>query len=217
MWIEATRKGFKKHLMKKILKILYYSALTFIGLVTIFLIFSVLPITGNYKTMVVLSGSMEPAIHTGSIVVVKPEKDYKIGDVITFGHYGVKKNPITHRIHDIKVVSGKPVYITKGDANNAPDQKEVSTRSVLGKVIFDVPYLGYAVETAKKPIGFMLIIIVPATVIVGDEIRKIWQEIKRIKKNKKKVDTNQEKEINELKKEVGKLENEVEDKGKENK
>jgi len=80
--------------------------------------------------MVVQSGSMEPAIHTGSVVMVKPASDYKIGDVITFGEVSKTKAPITHRIYDIKVVDGNPVYITKGDANNAPDARESSKRDV---------------------------------------------------------------------------------------
>ncbi|RLC63842.1 MAG: signal peptidase I, partial [Chloroflexi bacterium] len=86
-----------------------------------------------------------------------------------------------HRIYDIEVVEGKPVYITKGDANNAPDNRKITKKDIVGKVLFDVPYLGYAVETARKPIGFVLLIIVPAGIIVYDEIRKIVGEIKKRK------------------------------------
>ncbi len=131
--------------------------------------------------MIVQSGSMAPAIKMGSIVVVKPAEDYKIGDVITFGPCTKTKAPTTHRIYDIKVVEGKPYYITKGDANNAPDQREISKREVIGKVLFSVPYLGFAVDFAKKPLGFALIIIIPATIIIFDEIKKIFGEIKKIR------------------------------------
>lgn len=102
--------------------------------------------------MTVLSGSMEPFIKTGSVAVIKPSKVYKIGDVIT---YQIKdKNPITCRIVEIEVVDGKPFYITKGDANNAPDQKRLREEEIWGKVLFDVPYLGYLFEEIKRPIGF---------------------------------------------------------------
>ncbi|GAH60569.1 unnamed protein product, partial [marine sediment metagenome] len=98
------------------------------------------------------------------------------------------KAPTTHRVYDIKVVEGEPYYITKGDANNTPDQKEVYEREIIGKVLFDVPYLGYAVDFAKKPLGFALIILVPAGIIILDEMRKIVREIKR-KRQKKESET----------------------------
>ena len=165
----------------KIFKIIYYIFIAFIVLIAILLIVSVLPITGNYKVMTVISGSMAPAIKMGSVVIVKPVSDYKIGEVITFGPYSRTKAPTSHRIYDIKVVDGQPVYITKGDANNAPDAREIQKRDILGKVLFPVPYVGYAVDFAKKPVGFALIIIVPAAIIIGDEIKKIINEIKKKK------------------------------------
>ena len=167
----------------KIFKVIYSIFVAFIVVVALLLIVSVLPITGNYKIMVVQSGSMTPAIKTGSVVVVKPENDYKIGDIITFGPYTRTKAPTTHRIYDIKVQDGQPVYITKGDANNAPDDREIKKSDILGKVLFDVPYVGYAVDFAKKPMGFALIIIVPAAIIIGDEIKKIYGEIRKKKES----------------------------------
>lgn len=155
--------------------------MAFIVLVALLLIISVLPITGNYKVMTVISGSMEPTIKTGSVVTVKPIDNYKIGDIITFGPYSKTKAPTTHRIYEIKVVGGQPVYITKGDANNAPDTREIQKKDIIGKVLLAVPYMGYAVDFAKKPMGFALIIIIPAALIVVDELKKIFKEIKKKK------------------------------------
>jgi signal peptidase len=169
---------------KRLLKIIYWVFVGFIVAIALLLIISVLPITGNYKVMIVQSGSMVPAIKMGSVVIVKPVSDYEIGDVITFGPYSTTKAPTTHRIYDINIEGGQPVYITKGDANNAPDTREIQEKDILGKALFSVPYFGYAVDFAKKPIGFALIIIVPTAIIVGDEIRKIIYEIKKKKKSK---------------------------------
>jgi len=173
--------------MKKIFKIIYYIFGAFIILVAGLLIISVFPITGNIKFMVVQSGSMAPAIKTGSLVMVKPlpstgsgQADYKIGDVITFGPVTKTKAPTSHRIQDIKVNEGNIVYITKGDANNAPDAREVQKKEVLGKVEFSIPYLGYVVNFAKQPMGFALLIIAPALVIIFDEIKKIINEMKKV-------------------------------------
>jgi len=162
-------------------KVIYYIFLVFIGAVAVLLIVSVFPITGNYKLMIVQSGSMTPAIKMGSVVVAKPAENYQIGDVITFGPYTRTQAPTTHRIYDIKVTDGNPVYITKGDANNAPDQREITKRDIVGKVLFSIPYLGYAVDFAKRPLGFSLIIIVPAALIIIDEIKNIYGEIKKKK------------------------------------
>jgi len=89
----------------KIFKIIYYIVIAFIGMIAILLVVSVFPITGNFKVMIVQSGSIQSEIKMGSIVAVKPahstgsgQADYKIGDVITFqvvknkepGSFGVK-------------------------------------------------------------------------------------------------------------------------------
>src|SRR3989338_8215020 len=57
-----------------------------------------LPIKGNIEIKIVKSGSMEPAIKTGSIVVIKPASLYGVGDVITFGEDSRTTYPTTHRI-----------------------------------------------------------------------------------------------------------------------
>ena len=165
-------------------KIIYNIFVVCLVVIALLLIVSVLPITGNFKILTVLSGSMEPTIHTGSIVAVKPASDYIIGDIITFGKISKTEVPTTHRIFDIKLQEGKPIYITKGDANNSPDMKEVLASEVAGKVVFTAPYIGYAVDFAKKPFGFMLIIVIPVVIIIYDEIRKIKNEIGKIKKKK---------------------------------
>ncbi|PJE58934.1 MAG: signal peptidase I, partial [Candidatus Portnoybacteria bacterium CG10_big_fil_rev_8_21_14_0_10_40_22] len=87
-------------------------------------------------------------------------------------------------IAEIEVANGQPIYTTKGDANNAPDQKQVSAKEVIGRVLLDVPFLGYAVAAAKKPWGFMLLIAVPALLVIYEEAHKIWQEIKKSKTKK---------------------------------
>ncbi len=153
-------------------------------MVAVLLVWSALPIKNGPKVFIVQSGSMEPAIKTGSVVVVKSSSDYKVGDIITFGPYSKTKPPTTHRIYEMKVVGGEPVYTTKGDANNAPDTRTIAKRDIVGKVLLDVPYVGYAVAAAKTPIGFMLIIIIPAAIIVYDEAVKIIREIRKMKKGK---------------------------------
>ena len=169
----------------KIYKTVYNLFFIGIAIIALLLIVSIFPIAGNYKILVVQSGSMAPAIKTGSIVVVKPSKSYEVGDVITFGEIGKGKVPISHRIYEIKDNNGQKSYITKGDNNNSPDANAISEDKIIGKIILTVPYVGYAVATAKKPLGFLFIIVVPAVIIIYDEMRKIKQEIVKMFKRKK--------------------------------
>ena len=168
-----------------ILKIGYYLVITIILSVAVLLTASLLPIPGNYQIKVVLSGSMEPAIHTGSIVIIKPADTYKVDDIITFGKDTKKDVPTTHRIMEMSVVSGEILYKTKGDANNGIDSQEVKESEVVGKVLFSVPYAGYLIDLAKKPIGFILLITIPAACVVIGEIKKIWIEAKKMKMKKR--------------------------------
>ncbi len=149
-------------------------------IVVVLVVISLIPIPGNYKLLIVQSGSMEPAIKTGSVAVVKPAENYKAGDIITFG--GKEKDrTTTHRIVDMEVVSGKINYITKGDANNTEDTSKTAEEKVIGKVLTTVPYAGYILAAAKEPTGFVLLVIVPCAIIILEEAGKIYKELKRKK------------------------------------
>ncbi len=163
-------------MLGKMFKTIYYFVLVVIAVVVIVLVLSIFSI-GGIKTLVVLSGSMEPAIKTGSVILTKPASEYEVGDVITFGENTKTKTPTTHRINEIREIDGQKAYVTKGDANNAPDQKTVTDREIIGKLVASVPYLGYGVAAAQKPVGFLLIVIVPAVIIIYEEAQKIKKEI----------------------------------------
>jgi len=179
-------------------KILYGLLVLLLAAVAVLLILPTLPFCRNIKTYAVLSGSMEPAVYRGSVVLTAARDDYSIGEIITFTAPGKDQTPVTHRIKDIKIVDDYPYYITQGDANNTPDLQEVPRKRVIGKVLFSVPLLGYAVMAAKTPIGFATIIILPAAAIIGDEALKIFKEVKKNKKKKKEgedvVETKSEKQ-----------------------
>ncbi len=158
---------------------------TFYGAIIVlvaFLLIALLPIEGNYQIKIVKSGSMEPAIRTGSIVVVKPSADYTVGDVIIFGKDTKTDIPITHRIVSSRMEGGATLFTTKGDANEDPDPNEVKQREVNGKVLFTVPFLGYIIDLARQPLGFTILIVLPALIVIYDEGAKILREIKKMRK-----------------------------------
>lgn len=169
--------------MKKLYAIGYFVFVAAVVFIAIVMLASAVPIPGNLKIKIVQSGSMEPAIKIGSVVFIKPQAGYKEGDIITFGEDSRSKVPTTHRVSGVKVENGATLYQTKGDANDSVDTKEVKPSEVIGRALFSIPYLGYLLDFAKKPIGFVLIIGIPAALVVYDEAMKIKCEIANRKTN----------------------------------
>lgn len=157
---------------KKIEKIANAILIGIIALIVVLILFSKAPIPGNYQILIVKSGSMEPSIHTGSLVVVKPADNYNVGDVVTFSNRG--QDSITHRIVEIN----NDEYTTKGDANDSEDSRVVRERDVIGKVGFSIPWAGYIVAASKEPIGFIFLVIVPALYLIVSESINIYKEVK---------------------------------------
>lgn len=130
------------------------------------------------KILMVESGSMEPVIKTGGIIVTLPSKSYQMNDIVTFFYDNDEKNLITHRIEVRKFDrSGQAIYLTSGEANKTFDEREIMDKNIVGKVVLTLPYLGYFADFAKKPLGFILLIIIPATIIIYEEFKNLWREI----------------------------------------
>jgi len=91
----------------------------------------------------VLSGSMEPEIGVGGLVVLKPvdAQDVAVGDVITFKLPGID-TPICHRVIDRRETADGLLFQTMGDANEEPDASLVGAQDVNGKAVFYLPYVG---------------------------------------------------------------------------
>jgi signal peptidase len=170
----------KKINIKKIIKIAIPVAIATIAAVFL-LFYRPIALAGDTFYEPVYTGSMEPAIPVGGVVVIKPvdTATLKIGDVICFKIS--EPTSITHRIFNIT----NEGFLTKGDANEDPDQWIVKKENIIGKVILTIPYLGYIGYFVKTPIGFTLLIIIPASLIMALEIRSIIKELKNKNKNQK--------------------------------
>lgn len=143
-------------------------------------ILPMLPIDNNIELRIVESGSMEPSIMTGALVLIVPTESHKIGDVVTFKS-ATADVPTTHRIVDSYVEEGNTWFVTKGDANEENDTAPVRAENVIGKVMADVPAAGFVLDFARQPIGFILLIVLPALMIIFSEIETIWREIRNRK------------------------------------
>lgn len=127
------------------------------------LLFTV-PMLLGYTQLAVLSGSMEPNIHVGSIVYVDKSingDDLEVGDVVTYslssGAY------VTHRVVSLDKTSG--TVVTQGDANNTPDG-EIEYSRILGRVKFHLPYLGYISRNIRTSRGILTVTAVAVVIIL---------------------------------------------------
>ena len=122
----------------------------------------------GFQVFTVLSGSMEPTYHVGSLIYVKrvDPAQLQAGDVITF--MLDEKTVATHRIIQVVPDEEDPTvlrFATQGDANDAPDGTPVHYKNVIGKPVFSVPYLGYFANFVQNPpglyfaIGFAVVLV----------------------------------------------------------
>jgi len=125
------------------------------------------------QSFVVLSGSMEPNVSTGSVIYAKPVQNYSKGDIIAFKQ---ADRTVTHRIVDVKDTK---TFVTKGDANTIADNDPVSSDKIIGKQVFFLPYVGRLIIFLKTPQGFFPLIIFPITVFIVLEFWNLKKEIEK--------------------------------------
>ena len=122
----------------------------------------------GFSFYVVQSGSMEPGIMTGDLLLTHTQSRYEKNDVITF--VDSSSRVVTHRIAAIETENESEHYITKGDANPSNDNELIALKSVIGKVVLVIPKSGYIVSWGQSWQGIIVLIIVPATGIITYEI-----------------------------------------------
>ncbi len=149
-------------IIKKILGIVFWSVLSFIALYSTVIIVQKLlyrdrtPSFFGYKNFIVLTGSMEPTLRMGDIVIVKETTNIKKDDVIAFRE---KNSVVTHRVFEIHKENDREFYVTKGDANSDVDLGLVAKEDIEGKYCFKIPFLGLIILFIQKPIGIITLFV----------------------------------------------------------
>jgi len=128
----------------------------------------------GWRMDALFSGSMEPQLKVGGVVITRPveAEEIKARDIITF-HSSRRDVPTSHRV--VAIEQGSQFrFLTKGDANEDADPFIVPAQNVVGKVCFHIPYFGYATQFVKTPLGLLLTLGLPGLIIVVMELRNIW-------------------------------------------
>ncbi len=137
----------------------------------------------GWRVETVRSGSMSPEIVRGTLVVARPVVSGAIAlnDIIIFRPVYVGENLVCHRV--IGMERNSPLqFRTKGDAELKPDPFLVPERNVVGKVIYHVPILGYALLFSQTPVGFLTTLVVPGMAVAGMCLQNIRAELFRRKR-----------------------------------
>lgn len=134
------------------------------------------------RPLTVMSGSMEPAIHTGDVEVTKPVRPLSvlIGDVVAFREPTGRNRLISHRVREIHPHGGAVAFVTKGDANNTVERWSVPAAGRLGLVVQRLPRLGYGLVWVATPWGRILLLVVPAVLLGIAEIANIWRPTPKV-------------------------------------
>ncbi|WP_049985515.1 signal peptidase I [Halobellus rufus] len=131
-----------------------------------FAVFAVPQVVGADDGFVVLSGSMEPALSPGDVVIVDASASVGVGDVITYRSAG-DSVPTTHRV----VGERDGGYETKGDANENVDAGLVGPEAIIGEVVLTIPLVGYVILWANTPVGYVALVVAPLVLLGVSELR----------------------------------------------
>lgn len=137
----------------------------------------VLPLAFGARPHTVLTGSMEPAIAAGDVVIderIAPD-EAELGDVVTFRDPEDQSRLITHRVVAIRRDGAHFWFRTQGDANNTTERWRVAAAGELGRVAYVVPWVGHAAVLARTPLGLSLFLLVPLLLLAAEELWRIWR------------------------------------------
>ena len=142
------------------------------------------------QVFTVLSGSMEPAYHTGALIYVKETDPYELKeeDVITF--MVDEDTIVTHRITEVVPDENDSTVVrfrTKGDANDVEDGALVHCKNVIGTPIFTIPYMGYVADYIQNPPGTYIAISAGAILLLLVFLPDFFDDEKKEEKSGKKV------------------------------
>ena len=136
----------------------------------------------GHPTLIVLSGSMSPVIKTGDLIVDNPvsatqAEHLRVGQIISVRDQPGSKTIITHRITGVLATGGSVAYVTKGDANNAPDQATRPAADVVGVFSYSIPRGGYFLVSLHRPLVLGLLLASPILWFVAGPLFKAARDM----------------------------------------
>ena len=130
----------------------------------------------GWRGLTIMSGSMEPTMHVGDVVVAGtvPATTVLPGQVITFADPSGAKKLITHRVRSVSFVAGQARFVTQGDANTGTESWTIDAHGKVGVVERRIPKVGYVAVYARTRAG-MTALLLPVIAIAILELLAIWR------------------------------------------
>ena len=156
-------RNMKKFFKSSVIRYLILSVLAVMIGVNVFIL-NARHLTGNavptpfgYGASVVLSGSMEPTLSVGDLLIVQAQENYEVGDIVV---YQSGKMPVVHRIMELD----EEMVTTRGDANNTNDEP-FPVGAIKGEVIAVVPGVGQVLWTLKSPVATVIMLVLAVLLV----------------------------------------------------
>jgi signal peptidase I len=137
----------------------------------------VVPSVLGGRALTVMSGSMEPAVGVGDVVIdsrVSPA-DVRVGNIVTFPDPEQPSRLITHRVRQVRLADGVAHFVTKGDNTNTAERWDLPASGSIGRVEYRIPLLGFLVFWLHGPFARIALIVLPALLLAAFELRRIWR------------------------------------------
>jgi len=171
--------------MKKLTNWLSNIVLILAGLLLLFVL--IVPLVFSGRVAIVLSASMEPNMPMGSLAITMPiaAEEVKVGDIIAFAPPWDPDVTVSHRVVEVLTDNGLS-FSTKGDASEDIDPWVMPAEYVTGRVVFNIPYLGYVANSALLYVrtwwGVIFLVALPSMLLIGGTVRGVARSSNRRQK-----------------------------------
>lgn len=152
------------------------ASLAVLGALALVLLVMVTMMLAGFRFLIVRSGSMEPAIGTGDVVVVKTVRPAEVsaGEVVTFRDATRGHHLVTHRVVSVERVGSRYDFVTRGDANTGEERWSVATEGSIGVVRSTIPLVGYSLHWLGST-AVRAWFLVGGSLLVGAALlRRVW-------------------------------------------
>lgn len=124
-----------------------------------------------------LSGSMEPTISPGDVVINEGIEPWeaRVGDIVTFHDPQEPSKLLTHRVVHTKDTGSHIVFVTQGDANNTQEHWRIAATGEIGRLVYIVPWVGHLAVLTRTKLGWGLLVGIPLLLILIEELVRIWR------------------------------------------
>jgi signal peptidase len=158
-------------------------ATEWVGIAAVILLVAVVALTliapyFGWRVDTVRSGSMDPELKVGSVVITRPvqAEEISVGDVITF------RSPTSGEItsHRVSAIEDGPSFRTEAVSTEDADPFVTPAQGVVGRICFELPFAGYVVQRLVTPVGILLLFIFGFSIVVSEIIGSFqvrWKQL----------------------------------------